>query len=184
MLTTVNVNYIKFIDNAVQDIYALTNFLPSWIINHWQKLIAVSTFNSEFIFLPVLSVLPTYVKLLLGTYMFRAVISHWKINYAVDHCAVSYFSPNNSPFSEVRFSEINIATTVFFWLVSIWYTFPWSMRSRHMGFKNCGTQALLFHGMWDPPGPGIEPMSTALTGRLSNTGIPGSTQPFIFNLNL
>lgn len=50
--------------------------------------------------------------------MFRAVISLWKISYAIDQCAVSYFNPNNILFSEVRLPEINIATTVFF-LISV-----------------------------------------------------------------
>jgi len=30
--------------------------------------------------------------------------------------------------------------------------------------NSCGTRALLLHGMWDLPGPGIEPMSPALAG--------------------
>ena len=55
-----------------------------------------------------------YIKFVLGTYLFRAVISLWKINYAIDHCAVSYFNPSNILLSEVRLPEINIATTVFF----------------------------------------------------------------------
>ena len=29
---------------------------------------------------------------------------------------------------------------------------------------SCGTQALLFRGMWDLPGPGLKPMSPALAG--------------------
>ena len=31
---------------------------------------------------------------------------------------------------------------------------------------SCGAQAQLPQGTWDPPGPGIEPTSPALTGRL------------------
>ena len=30
--------------------------------------------------------------------------------------------------------------------------------------NSCGMQALLFHSMWDLPGPGMEPMSPALAG--------------------
>ena len=34
----------------------------------------------------------------------------------------------------------------------------------HVGFGSCGTWAQLLCGMWDPPRPGIEPMSPALMG--------------------
>ena len=33
----------------------------------------------------------------------------------------------------------------------------------------------LFRGMWNPLGPGIEPMSPALAGRLPFTAPPGKT---------
>ena len=35
--------------------------------------------------------------------------------------------------------------------------------------SNCGSWAQLLHGMWDPPRPGLEPLSPALAGRLSTT---------------
>ena len=35
--------------------------------------------------------------------------------------------------------------------------------------SNCGSRAHLLHGMWDPPRPGLEPVSPALTGRFSTT---------------
>ena len=46
--------------------------------------------------------------------------------------------------------------------------------SHHSGFCCCGawalgTQAQLLSGMWNPPGPGIEPRSPALAGRLPYT---------------
>ena len=34
------------------------------------------------------------------------------------------------------------------------------------GLLSCSARAQLFHGMWDLPGPGIEPMSPALAGNL------------------
>ena len=34
----------------------------------------------------------------------------------------------------------------------------------------CGTLALLLLGMWDLPGPGIEPVSPALAGRFLTNG--------------
>ena len=36
-----------------------------------------------------------------------------------------------------------------------------------------GSRAQPLHGMWDPPRPGLEPLSPALTGRLSTTAPPG-----------
>ena len=39
--------------------------------------------------------------------------------------------------------------------------------------SNCGSRAQLLHGMWDPPRPGLKPVSPALTGRLSTTAPPG-----------
>ena len=60
-----------------------------------------------------------------------------------------------------------------------------SMGSRRVGFSSwgmwalehrlsrCGTRAQLLHGMWDPPRPGIEPVSPALAGRFSTTVPPG-----------
>ena len=39
-----------------------------------------------------------------------------------------------------------------------------------------GTGASLPHGMWDLPGPGIEPMSPALAGGFLTTGPPGNPQ--------
>ena len=35
--------------------------------------------------------------------------------------------------------------------------------------SNCGSQAQLLHGMWDPPRPGLKPVSPALAGRFSTT---------------
>ena len=39
--------------------------------------------------------------------------------------------------------------------------------------SSCGSWAQLLHGMWDPPRPGLEPVSPALAGRLSTTAPPG-----------
>ena len=44
--------------------------------------------------------------------------------------------------------------------------------------SNCGSWALLLHGMWDLPRPGIEPMSPALAGRFSTTAPPGKPSTF------
>ena len=39
--------------------------------------------------------------------------------------------------------------------------------------SSCGVWAYLLRGMWDPPGPGIEPTSPALAGGLFTTEPPG-----------
>ena len=47
--------------------------------------------------------------------------------------------------------------------------------------SSCGSWAQLLRGMWDPPGPGLEPVSPALAGRLSTTAPPGKPQNQFFN---
>ena len=45
--------------------------------------------------------------------------------------------------------------------------------------SSCGTWAQLLHGMWNPPGPGIKPVSLALAGGfLSTVPLGRSTLPF------
>ena len=39
--------------------------------------------------------------------------------------------------------------------------------------SSCGSRAQLLCGTWDPPRPGLEPVSPALAGRLSTTAPPG-----------
>ena len=43
--------------------------------------------------------------------------------------------------------------------------------------SNCGSRAQLLRGMWDPPRPGLEPVSPALAGRFSTTAPPGKPIP-------
>ena len=43
------------------------------------------------------------------------------------------------------------------------------------GLRSCGTWAQLLRGMWDLPGPGIEPMSPALAGGFLTTVPPGKS---------
>ena len=54
--------------------------------------------------------------------------------------------------------------------------------------SSCGSRAQLLRGMWDPPRPGLEPVSPALAGRFSTTAPPGkpvfSFLIFILNYNL
>ena len=46
--------------------------------------------------------------------------------------------------------------------------------------SNCGSRAQPLHGMWDPPRPGLEPVSPALAGRLSTTAPPGKPPTTLF----
>ena len=39
--------------------------------------------------------------------------------------------------------------------------------------SNCGPQGQSLRGMWDPPRPGLEPVSPPLAGRLPTTAPPG-----------
>ena len=50
--------------------------------------------------------------------------------------------------------------------------------------SNCGSRAQPLRGMWDPPGPGLEPVSPALAGGLSTTAPPGKPQDLLFNMLL
>ena len=48
--------------------------------------------------------------------------------------------------------------------------------------SNCGSWAQSLHGMWDPPRPGLEPVSPALAGRLPTTAPPGKPPEMVFIL--
>ena len=49
--------------------------------------------------------------------------------------------------------------------------------------SNCGSRAQLLRGVWDPPRPGLEPVSPALAGRLSTTAPPGKPMMVYLNVN-
>ena len=48
--------------------------------------------------------------------------------------------------------------------------------------SSCGPRAQLLRGMWDPPRPGLEPVSPALAGRFSTTAPPGKPDHMVFIL--
>ena len=50
------------------------------------------------------------------------------------------------------------------------------------GLSSCGAWAQFVHGMWDPPGPGIKPVSPALAGRFSTTVPPGKSLVLSFEI--
>ena len=54
----------------------------------------------------------------------------------------------------------------------------WALELR---LSSCGARALLLHGMWDLPGPGLEPMSFALAGRFLTTVPTGKPSSLILD---
>ena len=73
-----------------------------------------------------------------------------------------------------------------------WLLLLLSTGSRRAGFSSCGSRVLecrssscgaraqLLHGLWDLPGPGLEPMSPPLAGRFLTTVPPG--KPYYYFL--
>ena len=50
--------------------------------------------------------------------------------------------------------------------------------------SGCGSRAQLLRSMWDPPRPGLEPVTPALAGRFSTTAPPGKPEATIFKEHL
>ena len=53
-------------------------------------------------------------------------------------------------------------------------------RALECRLSSCGARAQLLRGMWDLPGPGLEPVSPALAGGFLTTAPPGKPQKQIF----
>ena len=47
--------------------------------------------------------------------------------------------------------------------------------------SSCGPRAQSLRGMWDLPGPGLEPVSPALAGRFSTTAPPGKPRTCFYS---
>ena len=47
--------------------------------------------------------------------------------------------------------------------------------------SNCGSRAQPLRGMWNPPGPGLEPVSPALAGGFPTTAPPGKPCSVLIN---
>ena len=54
----------------------------------------------------------------------------------------------------------------------------WEHRLQTRRLSSCGSRAQLLRGMWDPPRPGLEPVSPALAGRLPTTAPPGKPRNY------
>ena len=57
-------------------------------------------------------------------------------------------------------------------------------RLRMRRLSSFGSRAQLLCGMWDPPRPGLKPVSPALAGRLSTTAPPGKPRNIVFNFQI
>ena len=51
-------------------------------------------------------------------------------------------------------------------------------RLQTLRLSNCGSWAQPLRGRWDPPRPGLEPVSPASAGRVSTTAPPGKPLKF------
>ena len=99
---------------------------------------------------------PFFFKLILFIYLFMAVLG-------LCFCARAFSSCGKQGplFIAVR-GPLTIAAS----LVA-------EHRLQTRRLSNCGSLAQLLCGMWDLPGPGLEPVSPALAGRFSTTASPG-----------
>ena len=54
-----------------------------------------------------------------------------------------------------------------------------------LGLSSCGTQTWLLPGIWNLPGPGIEPVCPALAGRFLNSGpgVKSDPYPYVYASN-
>ena len=50
--------------------------------------------------------------------------------------------------------------------------------------SSCGARASLLRGMWDLPGPGLEPTSPALAGGFLTTVPPGKSISIVLDLSI
>ena len=56
----------------------------------------------------------------------------------------------------------------------------WGSRALEHRLSSCDARAQLLHGMWDLPGPGLEPVSPALAGGFLTTAPPGKVPSLTF----
>ena len=57
------------------------------------------------------------------------------------------------------------------------------LRALELRLSSCGARALLLHGMWDLPGPGLAPLSPAMAGGFLTTAPPGKPPTVAFLKN-
>ena len=113
------------------------------------------------------------------------------IFYKFIYLFIYYFWLHWVFFAVHRLSLVTVSGS-YSWLWCVSFSLWWllllrSMGSRHTGLSSCGLRGLerrlsscgarayLLHGMWDHPGPGLEPVSSALAGGFLTTMPPGQS---------
>ena len=54
------------------------------------------------------------------------------------------------------------------------------LQALERGLSSCGAWAELLGGLWDPPGPGVEPVSPAFAGGFLSSAPPGKSDSLMF----
>ena len=65
-------------------------------------------------------------------------------------------------------------------VVAVYGLSSFGLQALEHSLSSCWAQAQLLHGMWDPPAPGIEPVSPALQDRFLTTRPPGKPSCIFF----
>ena len=112
-------------------------------------------------------------------------IYFWRSWVFVALCGLSVVAASGG-YSSLRYTGFSLR----------WLLLFRSMGSRRASFSSCGSRALerrlsscgtraqLLCGMWDLPGPGIEPVSPALAGGFLTTAPPGKPGSMVLDVNI
>ena len=79
------------------------------------------------------------------------------------------------PFVEMRGLLLAVASLAVEHGLQVRRLSSYGWRDLEHRLSSCGTRAQLLRGMWDLPGPGVEPMSPALEGGFLTTAPPGKS---------
>ena len=113
--------------------------------------------------------------------VFKFFIYFWLCWVFVAACGLSLVVASGG------YSSLRCAGFSLWWLLLLWST-----GCRCTGFSccgspalerrlsSCGTRAQLLRGMWDLPGPGLEPVSSALAGGFLTTAPPRKSLNYNF----
>ena len=109
--------------------------------------------------------------IILFIYLFIYLWLHW-VFFAM--CRLSLVVVSGG-YSSLRCAGFSLR-----WLLccGAWALGAWASAVVACGLSSCGKRAWLLRGMWDLPGPGLEPVSPALAGRFLTTAPPGKSLLF------
>ena len=90
------------------------------------------------------------------------------------------------PGSSLLFTDLLSSGSSCCWAQVLGHAGVRSCSSQTLGHRLscCGTWASLLCSVWDPPRPGIEPMSLALASGFLTTGLPGNSKPMLLTTKL